>query len=171
MQNLFENNGAEFSEDRKYRYALWRIWDEGKPLIMFIGLNPSTATEDKNDPTIRRVIHFAKTWGYGGVYMMNLFAIVSTDPSILAQKGIDAMGQNNWWLPYISTKCKTIVFAWGNFKEAKQRSIEAIEIFPDAICLQKNKNGSPKHPLYVKGDIMPRRFTDNFLVAFEANQL
>ena len=55
MQDLFDDNGADFSPDRKHRYSLWRIWDRSKPLVMFIGLNPSTANESDNDPTIRSV--------------------------------------------------------------------------------------------------------------------
>lgn len=150
MKNLFENNGAEFSECGKYRYKLWRIWDENKPLIMFIGLNPSTANASDNDPTIRRVISFAKQWGYGGVYMMNLFTIISADPSILS--GNDKWGdfiEDKQRLIDVAKKCKKIVFAWGNFKEAQGRAYEVIKKTKVAYCLGKNKNGSPKHPLYI----------------------
>lgn len=76
------NTNAILSEDRKYRYVLSRIWDESKPMVMIIGLNPSTADETKNDPTIIRCIDFAKSWGYGGVYMLNLFAFRATLPKI-----------------------------------------------------------------------------------------
>jgi hypothetical protein len=54
---------AKFSACRKYRYALWRTWDESKPSAMIIGLNPSTADENENDPTITRCFNFAKSWG------------------------------------------------------------------------------------------------------------
>ncbi len=145
------NNSAVFSLDRKYRYALWRIWDEKKPLIMFIGLNPSTANEDSDDPTIRRVKKFASDWGYGGVYMTNLFAFVTAYPEEL-KKCKDPLGSNDEWLEKISKKCKKIIFAWGNFKEAEQRGKQVSEKFPNALCLARNKNGSPKHPLYIKAD-------------------
>jgi len=72
---------AKFSACRKYRYALWRNWDESKPYAMIIGLNPSTADENKNDPTITRCINFATSWGYGGVCVTNLFAYCATVPS------------------------------------------------------------------------------------------
>lgn len=83
--NLFETSedNAFFSSDRKHRIWLCRIWDSTKPRIMFIGLNPSTANETSNDPTIRRVKSMANSWGYGGVYMMNLFTFISTDPKKL----------------------------------------------------------------------------------------
>jgi len=155
---LFANpNGASFSSCRKYRYALWRVWDERKPLVMFIGLNPSTANEDEPDPTITRVIGFAKRWGYGGFYMMNLFAIVSSNPEVLKMDP-DPLGENDGWLEKIAPKCEQIVFAWGNFKEARDRSKDVIRLFPNAICLKKNKNGTPIHPLYVKADIEPIKF-------------
>ena len=67
--NLFgphDGNGAVFSPDRIYRYVLYRVWDEAKPRVMFIGLNPSTADESVDDPTIRRCKRFAADWGYGG---------------------------------------------------------------------------------------------------------
>ncbi len=152
--NLFEdnNNGAAFSPCRKYRYALWRVWDSGKPLVMFIGSNPSTANETKTDATIRRVKKFAETWGYGGFYMMNLFAIVSRYPAVL-KTDPDPLGDNDGWIEKIAEKCDKVIFAWGNFKEAEERSKDVIKMFPDAYALEINKNGSPKHPLYVSKDI------------------
>ena len=83
FHNRFDLAGAHFEDDRQYRYLLWRNWDELKPKIMFIGLNPSTANEEKDDPTIRRVCIFAKKWGFGGVYMANLFPFVTAYPKEL----------------------------------------------------------------------------------------
>lgn len=142
--------GAFFSDDRKYRYALWRCWDLNKKWVMFIGLNPSTANEKKDDPTIRRVVSFARSWGYGGVYMMNLFSIVSSDPSILTNTQ-DALKGNDHYLRGVNIFCKDVVFAWGSFKVAKERAEEVIAMFPKATCLGINKNGTPKHPLFVAG--------------------
>ena len=151
-------SGAEFSEDRKYRYALWRIWDKSKPLVMFIGLNPSTANETEPDPTIRRVMSFARKWGFGGFYMMNLFGIVSADPSVLVTGKGDPVGDNDHWLEEISKKCDNVVFCWGAFEQARYRSRKVIAMFPNALCLKKTKEGHPWHPLYVKADIIPHRF-------------
>lgn len=151
---------AIFSDCRKYRYALWRIWDLNKPCVMIIGLNPSTANENKNDNTISKVIKIAKGNGYGGVYMMNLFSIVSSDPKVLQSDGLDLIGDNNDWLTTISGVCKDIVFAWGNFKEAEQRSKEVIAMFENPLCIKKNKNGSPKHPLYCKDESILIPFAD-----------
>lgn len=153
--------GADFSEDRNYRYALWRIWDESKPLVMFIGLNPSTANETEPDNTIKRVMQISKNNGYGGFYMMNCFPIVSTDPSILKDfwESANPFIQNHdtvnrQKLREISEKCEAIVFAWGNFKVVKEinRDKELEKMFPEAMALKINQNGSPKHPLYCKSN-------------------
>lgn len=150
-------SGAEFSSDRKYRYALWRVWDRSKPLVMFIGLNPSTANAILNDPTITRVTNFARDWGYGGFYMMNLFGIVSSKPEILLTDP-DPLGDNDQWLEIIAAKCERIVFAWGVFKQARTRAEEVKKRFPGAYCLKKTKEGHPWHPLYVSAATKPILF-------------
>lgn len=146
--------GAEFSNCRNYRYALWRIWDKSKPLVMFIGLNPSTANETESDPTIKSVWRIAKNNDYGGVYMMNCFPYVSTDPAKLKDGLTLETNTNNLEkLKAIGAKCKDVVFAWGNFKEVDEYTSGLLSfLFPDAKALYVNKNGSPKHPLYCKSD-------------------
>lgn len=154
MNTLFEDSqedrGAVFSEDRKHRYALWRKWDKTKPMCAFIGLNPSTANEATDDPTIRRVKAMAKSWGYGGVYMLNLFSYVSTDPKALLTCE-DPIADNDKHLELFGNMSKQIVFAWGNFK-VNGRDEVVKKMFPTSMALQINKNGSPKHPLYVRAD-------------------
>lgn len=146
---------AEFSECRKYRYQLSRIWDEQLPRVMFIGLNPSTANEISNDRTVTTVERYAKGWGFGGVYMMNSFAYVSTDPKQLVHNGDNTL--NNEWLLKTASLCKLVVFAFGNFKILRTtgRDKELLQMFPDAHALHINKNGSPHHPLYLPSDIVP----------------
>jgi hypothetical protein len=152
-----ENKGATFSSCRQYRYALWRVWDKSKPLVMFIGLNPSTANEHEPDPTIQTVSALSDNWGYGGFYMMNLFAIVSSEPKVLKTHP-DPLGDNDGWIEMVATKCKDVVFAWGAFKEAKARCQKIIDQFPDALCIQILKDGSPKHPLYTPYKALPIKF-------------
>lgn len=146
------NNGAMFSDSRNYRYALWRIWDESKPLVMFIGLNPSTANETKADATITKVVKISKYNGYGGFYMMNCFPYVSTDPNDLYDCTHTIHNEN--MLKEIAAKCKDVVFAWGNFEVVRKLGVDYIlfRIFPNAKALYINKNGSPKHPLYCKDE-------------------
>jgi hypothetical protein len=147
-------NGAAFSECRNYRYALWRIWNEDNGIVMFIGLNPSTANERENDPTIRRVMSFAYNWGYGGVIMANLFGWITPYPYQLKMCD-NPTGDTDKWLWTLSEKSKRIVFAWGKFKEAEKRASEIIQQYPYAFALKINKDGSPRHPLYVPGTVIP----------------
>jgi len=150
---------AKFSEDGRNRYWLSRIWDVNKPCIAFIGLNPSTANAEKDDPTIRRVISFATKWGYGGVWMLNCFPFVTAYPKEIAID-YDQFEINERYIAEIGNNCTEVIFAWGNFKEPFQHARDAVlmRMFPNAKALQKNKNGSPKHPLYVKGDVVPVLF-------------
>lgn len=145
-------SGAYFSECKKYRYSLWRIWDTDLPRVMFIGLNPSTANETDDDPTIKSVTRIAKSNGYGGFYMMNCFPLVSTDPKGLY--GCDHSVYNEEWLKETASKCKDVVFAWGNFEVVQKLGVDYIlsKLFPHAKVLGHNKNGSPKHPLYCKSN-------------------
>lgn len=151
--------GATFNHegDKKYRYKLWRIWDKSKPMVAFVGLNPSTADDKNNDPTINKVIKVARHNGYGGVYMINCFPIVSADPAVLPGY-IDNGGaesnstrENNWWhIEEVAGLCKDIVFAWGNFEIVAKSGVgnRLKAKYPRAMALHINKNGSPKHPLY-----------------------
>lgn len=150
MSDLFNNNGAEFSSCGKYRYVLWRIWDDSKPKVMFIGLNPSTANQTTNDPTIRRVCQIARHNGFGGVYMCNCFAFVSPDPRMLI---VEDPGLENYkTLISVAKGCAGVVFAWGNFKAVTENKMDVMlmNMFPNAKALAINKNGSPKHPLYCR---------------------
>ncbi|MEI6949794.1 DUF1643 domain-containing protein [Paraflavisolibacter sp. H34] len=149
-----KESGALFSPCGSYRYALWRTWDSCLPWLLFIGLNPSKATEGEDDPTIRRVIGFAQKWGYGGVYMANIFAYVTTYPRDL-RACPDPVGQNDGCLQWAAAQCKDVIFAWGKFPGAKARAREATSLFPHAKALVINKDGSPRHPLYVPGNVEP----------------
>lgn len=150
------NKSAYFSNDRECRYWLYRGWDETLPKVMFIGLNPSTANENDDDPTIRRVCQIAKYNGFGGVYMCNCFPLVSTDPSVLEEvyKGWHESAdiENMRVILEINRRCGDIVFAWGNFKVAIERGMSLAGYFKKAKALHINKNGSPKHPLYCRAD-------------------
>lgn len=157
------SKGAHFSEDRKYRYALWRIWNPDRPLAMFIGLNPSTANEITDDPTIRRVTRFAYDWGCGGFYMMNLFGYVTAYPHEL-QTTKDALGDTDEWLEKINLLCDRICFVWGAFGQPKDRQYIRVRAtvvaarYPGAYCLGKTKSGHPAHPLYLPASTKPQPF-------------
>jgi hypothetical protein len=145
---LFEDNmnGALFSECGKHRYRLWRIWDDSKPKVMFIGLNPSTANASTDDATIRTVKGFAKRWGFGGVYMLNLFPFITPYPNELQLTGMD---DNDRHLIECSQICSTVVFAWGSFPVARDRAAQVSSMFENPMALKVNANGTPHHPLYL----------------------
>lgn len=147
MENLFDNNsGAEFSECRKYRYKLWRIWNDSLPYAMCIGLNPSNANEFKTDPTITNLIKMLKKLGYGGFYMMNLFAWVSSKPKDLLLIP-DPIGENNNKMDEVEKLCSDIIFCWGSFPEADKISGLIIQKYPNAKCFGITKESKPLHPL------------------------
>ncbi len=152
MQNLFDNNsGAEFSKCGKYRYKLWRIWNVSLPKAMCIGLNPSTANAEKNDQTINYLIKMLSVLGYGGFYMMNLFAWISSNPDDLLTCN-DALGDNNNKLKEVEAICSDVIICWGNFKQAEQRIKDVLPNYPNAKCFGVSKSGKPLHPLAM----MPR---------------
>lgn len=86
-------SSARFSDCRRYRYTLTRRFADG-PTVAFIGLNPSTADEHADDPTIRRCLGFAKRWGYGELVMLNLYALRSTDPPAAGSRFCAEHGAN-----------------------------------------------------------------------------
>lgn len=154
MEELFEKNkGAEFSPCGRYRYKLWRIWDPDLPKAMCIGLNPSTANASKNDATINNLIGILTKLGYGGFYMMNLFAWISSKPDDLLTCP-DPLGDNENKLKEVEALCNDVILCWGTFKQAEDRRKEVAANYPDAKCFGFNKDGTPFHPralTYKKG--------------------
>lgn len=172
METLFqtkEAKGADFSECGLYRYSLWRVWDDSKPLVMFVGLNPSTANATTDDPTIRRCKSIAKNLGYGGFYMCNCFSYISTNPAMLQAETLEATVRNGTIMRRVANSCAAIIFAWGNFPVVTKMGLDKklSEAFPNAMALQINKNGSPKHPLYCRKDIKPVLFSNQTTKAHE----
>lgn len=142
------NKGADFSEDKKHRYRLWRIWDHALPKVMCIGLNPSNANAEKNDPTINNLIAVLTRLGYGGFYMMNCYSYVTSDPKLLMHNPMSDKWNDNMLL-VTAAICDGVVFAWGTFKVVSERGRdkELSEMFPLAKCFGKNLDGSPMHPM------------------------
>lgn len=150
---------AVISEDKKYRYLLTRIWDTTKPMVNFIGLNPSTADQVDNDPTMRRCIAFAKSWGYGGIFMTNLFAYRTAYPAEL-MKADDPVGrENNKYLLKIENKVDEVVFAWGAGGTFLNRNKEVLRLITKGHYIALTKEGHPRHPLYLKGDLTLKKYS------------
>lgn len=149
---------AIISKDKIYRYKLSRTWDSTKPTILFIGLNPSIADENVDDPTITRCINFAKDWGYGTLLMANLFAFRSTYPKDIYLIDNPIGKDNDHYLLECVTQSDLIVACWGNNGTYMNREKVITELVPNLYCLQKNKNGTPHHPLRLPRNIDPVPF-------------
>lgn len=159
---LFEDDeplasDAVFSPCRKWRYSFWRIWDKRRPMVLFIGLNPSTATEIDNDPTVTRCINYAKAWGFGGMYMANIFSYRATDPRVMKAFADPVGPQNDAWLLKMHRQSKMAVAAWGTHGTHLDRESQVIKLFEglSLYCLGLTKDQHPKHPLYLKRDLEP----------------
>jgi len=152
-------SGANFSRCRSYRYTLWRRWDVDGPLVMIIGLNPSTADARQDDPTIRRCIGFARDWGYGGLVVTNLFAFRATYPADLKAAADPVGPRNDVWIKRMANQAETIVAAWGNDGTWLDRSARLRRLLAGRLrCLRINAGGEPAHPLYLPAGLMPREW-------------
>ncbi len=156
MSFIYKN--ATFSSCRAYRYSLSRIWDKEKKYVLFIGLNPSTAGKETDDPTIRRCVDYAKNWGYGGFMMVNLFAYRATLPSSLKKVKYPIGKNNDKYIVKLSKKADITVAAWGNNGNLYSRDKEVLSLVPNLKCLKVNKSGQPAHPLYLKKDLKLTKF-------------
>jgi hypothetical protein len=169
MSALFEvprlpeggDGGAVISTDRRYRYNLWRTWDDTLPVCGWVMLNPSTADETKLDPTLRRVRDYCCRWGFGGFVVRNLFALRATDPRELV-KAADRVGpENDAWLHSLTVEVDRVVVGWGTGRYPRlgkpERWAQVAAILSPArpVCLSLAKDGQPCHPLYQRADAEP----------------
>jgi hypothetical protein len=149
---------AEISPCGRYRYALTRRWSHG-PTVGWVMLNPSTADSLVDDPTSRRCISFVKAWGYGGLVVANLYAFRATKPADL-WKAADPIGpDNDGHLQHVAAGCDRIVAAWG--AHARPDRIAAVLALPGMdrlAALALTNGGQPRHPLYLRGDLVPQHW-------------
>lgn len=144
---------CEFSSDRTYRYWWERRWDESLPSLGFVMLNPSQANETDVDPTVFRCLSRAKKNGYGRLVVVNLFALVSTDPAGLYEHPLPVGegDRNDRAILRAAKECRLLIAGWGvhgSFAdrcEQVRRLLDGHEIW----CLGTTKAGQPRHPLYV----------------------
>ena len=152
------HRSAIFSPCLKYRYSLSRVWNPKLPTVVFVGLNPSTADEQEDDPTVRRCIAFARKWHFGSLNLVNLFAYRSTDPTCLT-KAEDPVGpENDAHIVQSVVRAKRVVIAWGTKGTLLSRDRQVLSLLPDSHCLGITKEGYPKHPLYLAGNTRVRLF-------------
>ena len=152
-----------FSPCRTYRYTLLRrfglLFGGNSHYVMFIGLNPSTADENKDDPTIRRCIGFAQFWGFNQICMTNLFAFRATDPKTMKVQTNPIGPDNDKWLMECAKDASVVVAAWGVNGQFLRRDLAVSKMIGKLSCLGVTKDGHPKHPLYVKADKQLEKFT------------
>lgn len=150
--------GANFSRDRIYRYTLWDVWAPEKGLVQFIGLNPSTADEEVDDPTVHRCKRFADRWGFGGLVMTNAYALRATDPKNMKAHQSPVGEENDDYLRRVSRKANLVVAAWGAGiapdREGRIKKLLAGKLH----ILGLTKGGNPRHPLYLKSDLLPQEW-------------
>jgi hypothetical protein len=148
---------AEISTCKQYRYVLWRSWGGGEGTAVFIGLNPSTADEQTDDPTLRRCVSLARSWGMSGIVMVNLFAYRSTDPAKLKIVSNPVGPENNRHILNCCHTANQIIAAWGNRGKLSGRDREVVRLLKSRhlplFCLGTTKLGQPRHPLYVRRDV------------------
>lgn len=141
---------AVFDETGMYRYLLRREWDPSLPSILYIMLNPSTASHENEDQTSRQCLYFAKKFGFGSLEVVNLYALISTDPKQLKFASDPVGAENDRYIDEAASRAKTIVVAWGEKHFIHQRNKvvarHLLSIGHDLYCLGIAKSGHPRHP-------------------------
>ena len=162
---VYLDKGANFSDDGKYRYELWRMWDDTRPFLYFVMLNPSVAGAEKDDPTIRKCVGFADRLGYGMIVVLNVFALCSTDPRALVAFSGDRIGPKNR-LAIAEIRGNPVVVGWGGWGN-HQELLGGMSYVKQLIRLQKpktvhclgfTKSGQPRHPLMLPYTTKLERF-------------
>jgi hypothetical protein len=163
----FTEGGATFgpggSESSPYRYNLWRRLTEA-PLkqarrVGFVMLNPSTATDIQDDPTIRRCMGYARAWGFDVLEVANIFALRATDPREIYRHGSPIGPGNDSHLVELARRVGFVVCAWGKHGAFLARGLNARRHLEssgaDLRVLRLNKDGCPTHPLYLPASLQP----------------
>jgi hypothetical protein len=145
---------AAFSADRAYRYRLRRWWDPARSPCAFVLLNPSTADERRDDPTIRRCVGFARVGGFGSAVVVNLFALRATDPRVLVAARDPVGSGNDAAIVAAAREAAAIVIGWGAWGERFGDRVAAVRALlapfrARLFALGWTRSGEPRHPLYL----------------------
>lgn len=165
---------AVYSDCMDYRYMLCRFWEKRKRPVAYLMLNPSTATELQNDPTVERCHRRAIENKYGGFYVYNIFAYRATDPKDMKACAEPVGEHNDRFLKELFADVKRgaidLVCGWGNHGLHQNRQDKIFSMMVKYDIAPKaygwNMSGSPKHPLYIaykaEAEVMPRHLQDDF---------
>lgn len=150
---------AVYSPCESYRYLLTRVWDAAGEKVLFVMLNPSTATEIQNDPTVERCERRARALGFGAFRVTNIFAYRATDPKVMRAQADPVGPQNDAAILESAAWADRIICAWGSHGAHLGRGA-AVETMLRATGrplhhLGLNQDGQPKHPLYIGYAVQP----------------
>ncbi|MBZ8117852.1 DUF1643 domain-containing protein [Roseovarius sp. LXJ103] len=155
---------AVYSDCERYRYTLTRVWEPSGEKALFIMLNPSTATEVQNDPTVERCERRARTLGFGGFRVTNIFAWRDTDPKGMRAAADPVGPDNDAALRESCDWADRIIAAWGTHGAHRGRGPEVARMLQGlgrpVYHLGLSKDGHPKHPLYIAYARQPEPWAD-----------
>ncbi len=155
-------SSATYSDDELYRYELTRIWQPDGRRVSFVMLNPSTATEQQNDPTVERCERRARTLGFGAFRVTNIFAWRATDPRAM-RRAPDPVGpENDATILEAAIWADQVICAWGTHGTFMGRGATVETLLrrtgKPLFHLGLSKAGHPKHPLYIAYAQQPARW-------------
>jgi hypothetical protein len=149
---------AEFSPCGCYRLWLSRNWSarqftDGRcgQFVLWIGMNPSTAEADVDDPTVRREMLFTRAMGFDVYVKANLMDYRATDPKALPTASPRSEG-NLSCIESLAAEAGRVVLAWGALpKRFRRYADDALALLSgrQLFCMGKTADGSPRHPLYL----------------------
>jgi hypothetical protein len=158
-------NSASISADGKYRYSLTRCWNSALPMCCWICLNPSTADEHKDDPTVRKIVGFSARLLYGGFHLFNLFAFRATTPRDM-YRAVDPIGPDNSPI-WIAAETRIlspdpVIVAWGSLRNTfRPRASAVLSELSNPRCLGTTATGDPRHPLMIAYSTVLRPFGES----------
>lgn len=159
---------AAFSSCGHYRWWLERVWAPQWPRLIFIGLNPSRADRQRDDPTLRRLQGFARSWGYGALEVLNLFARISPTSAALRRVADPVGAESEDWLRLrlAAHAGAALWLGWGNQGGWGDRDLAVLALLQHrlaaegsrrpCLCLGVTASGRPRHPLYLAADLAPQ---------------
>lgn len=151
---------AVFDRSGMYRYQLRRRWRDGAGATVFVLLNPSTADDVSDDPTVRRCMGYARGWGSRELRVVNIFAYRATDPADM-KRARDPVGpENDAAICDACRRSDRIVLGWGAHGAHLDRGSAVLTLLRRfrLHCLGTTRAGAPRHPLYLRGDAPLRAF-------------
>lgn len=180
---------AVFSPCGGYRWWLQRTWQPERPTLVFVGLNPSCADGQRDDPTLRRLVAYGRRWGFGRLEVINLFGAVATTPAALKRMADPVGADNEAWIrrclrrlgPWRSEAIPAresagavpvgplgslLWLGWGNGGawRGRDRALLALvaefAVKPFALC--RTASGQPRHPLYCPAAMTPGPFASSW---------